>query len=220
MDSMEFRLTETRIPLRKARRGGAAVGLRGQLPLILCVLSAAASHGTLAYGQSRASLVSEQVEFINGEVTLAGTLTLPADDGLHPAVILISGSGPQDRDGAMPPIPAYTPFAAIADRLAQQGIAVLRYDDRGVGESSGEYIQADEEDFVEDAEAALEYLTSRKDIDSSRIGLIGHSEGGMIAAIVAGKRPGVGFVVSLAGPAVKGHELLLPKRYDRLRPGA
>ena len=153
--------------------------------------------------------INEEVTFTNGEVTLAGTLTLPSSSGRHPAVFLVSGSGPQDRDGAIGAIPGYRPFAAIAKHLATHGIAALRYDDRGVGESSGDYGAATESDFVDDARAALGFLLGRGDIDANRVGIVGRSEGTMIAAIIAAADPRPAFVISLAGPAVKGDELLL-----------
>ena len=153
--------------------------------------------------------VNEKVTFANGKITLAGTLTLPSSSGRHPAVFLISGSGPQDRDGATGAIPGYRPFAAIAKHLARNGIAVLRYDDRGVGGSSGDYGAATEPDFVNDARAALEFLLARSDIDAKRVGIVGQSEGGMIAAMIAAADSRPAFVISLAGPAVKGDELLL-----------
>jgi pimeloyl-ACP methyl ester carboxylesterase len=153
--------------------------------------------------------MNEEVTFTNGEVTLAGTLSLPPSSGRHPAVFFVSGSGPQDRDGATGAIPGYEPFAAIAEHLARNGIAVLRYDDRGVGESSGDYGTATEPDFVNDARTALEFLLARSDIDAKRVGIVGQSEGGMIAAMIAAADSRPAFVISLAGPAVKGDELLL-----------
>jgi len=151
----------------------------------------------------------DQISFRNGTTTLAGTLSVPPGAGPHPAVVLISGSGPQDRDGAVDAIPGYRPFKLIAEHLNQQGIAVLRYDDRGVGKSSGDYLKADERGFVKDAEAAFEYLSHRDEIDSSKIGLLGHSEGALIAAMVTGQNKRVAFVVSLGGPGGKGYDLIL-----------
>ena len=165
-------------------------------------------HGP-RFAQSAEPEVTQEVSFANGEVTLAGTLTLPPSSGRHPAVFLVSGSGPQDRDGATGAIPGYRPFAAIAKHLARNDIAVLRYDDRGVGESSGDYGAAAEADFVNDARAALEFLLARSDIDAKRVGIVGQSEGGMIAAIIAAADSRPAFVISLAGPAVKGDEFLL-----------
>ena len=171
------------------------------IQLLLCSVSLSV--------QTAEPVVNEEVTFTNGEVTLAGTLTLPPSSGRHPAVFLVSGSGPQDRDGATGAIPGYRPFVAIAEHLARNGIAVLRYDDRGVGESSGDYGTATEPDFVADARAALEFLLARSDIDAKRVGIVGQSEGGMIAAMIAAADSRAAFVISLAGPAVKGDELLL-----------
>lgn len=136
---------------------------------------------------------------------LSGTLTLPAGAGPFPAVVLISGSGPNDRDET---IKDHKPFAVLADALTRQGIAVLRYDKRGVGKSAGAYASATSSDFADDAAAAVAYLRGRPDIAPARIGLIGHSEGGLIAPMVAGKDPKVAFVVLLAGPSISGAEIL------------
>ncbi len=159
--------------------------------------------------------VAEEVTFENtadasGEpITLAGTLTLPEGDGPFPAVILISGSGSQDRDESLAPIAEIKPFALIADYLTRQGIAVLRYDDRGVGGSGGDPTTANSADLATDTEAALDYLLTRPEIDPAKIGLLGHSEGGLIAPMIAARRADVAYVVSLAGPAVNGLDLLL-----------
>jgi len=139
-------------------------------------------------------------------VTLAGTLTLPPGDGLHPAVVLISGSGPQDRDET---VFGHRPFLVLADHLTRQGIAVLRYDDRGVAQSTGDISTAVTPDFADDAEGAVRFLLGRPEIDPSRIGLIGHSEGALVAPIVANRSEDVAFVVLLAGTGVNGEELLV-----------
>jgi pimeloyl-ACP methyl ester carboxylesterase len=157
----------------------------------------------------------EEVTFQSGDVTLAGTLTLPEGDGPFPALILLSGSGQQDRDEALPIVPDYRPFAEIADTLTRQGVAVLRYDDRGVGGSSGDPTLATSADFADDAEAALRYLQERPDIDAKQIGMLGHSEGGILAAMVAARNPDVAFVVSMAGTAVDGYETIV-KQVERL----
>lgn len=151
----------------------------------------------------------EEVRFENGDVSLAGTLTLPETEGPHPAVILISGSGLQDRDNGHYSLPGYQPFRWLADHLTRAGIAVLRYDDRGKGESKGGRLGPDTTvDYSYDTEAALNYLLSRDEIDPEKIGLIGHSEGSHIAALVVSRNEDVAFVVSLAGGAVKGAELM------------
>lgn len=151
----------------------------------------------------------EEVTFPNGEITLAGTLTLPANEGPAPAVVLITGSGPQDRDESLPQVAAIRPFALIADALTRAGIAVLRYDDRGVGQSTGDFNSATSVDFAADAAAAIAYLQTRPEINAAEIGVLGHSEGGMVAAILAASNPDVAFVISLAGPGAPITELML-----------
>ncbi|MDD3248415.1 MAG: alpha/beta fold hydrolase [Methanosarcina sp.] len=150
----------------------------------------------------------EEVVYENKEagVTLAGTLTLPRSEGPFPAVILITGSGPQNRDEG---VFGHRPFLVLSDYLTRQGIAVLRVDDRGIGGSTGNSSQATTEDFSGDVLAGIEYLKSREEIDSTRIGLIGHSEGGLIAPIVAVQSPDVAFIVMMAGPGLTGEEIIL-----------
>jgi hypothetical protein len=138
-------------------------------------------------------------------IQLAGTLTLPRGQGPFPAVVLLSGSGPQDRDEA---VFGHRPFLVWSDHLTRLGIAVLRYDDRGVGKSGGKFADATTADFADDAEAALEFLKRRSEIDPKRIGLVGHSEGGIIAPMVAARRADVAFLVLLAGSGVTGEQLL------------
>lgn len=149
----------------------------------------------------------EEVTFENREanVKFAGTLTLPQAEQPAPAVLLISGSGPQDRNESLL---AHKPFLVLADALTRRGIAVLRVDDRGVGGSSGETSTATTDDFAGDALAAVAYLKTRKEVDGAKIGLAGHSEGGMIAALAASRSPDVAFVVMLAGTGVTGEEIL------------
>jgi pimeloyl-ACP methyl ester carboxylesterase len=148
----------------------------------------------------------EEVSFGGGEITLAGILTLPAGDGPYPAALLISGSGPQNRDEE---VFGHKPFLVLSDHLTRVGIAVLRVDDRGVGESTGDFDNATSEDFAEDALAGVEFLLARPQIDPQRIGLIGHSEGGVIAPMVASRSKAVSFLVLLAGPGVPGDEILI-----------
>jgi pimeloyl-ACP methyl ester carboxylesterase len=151
---------------------------------------------------------TEDVHFVNkkGNFVLAGTLTMPNKTGVFPAVILITGSGPQNRDEE---ILGHKPFLVIADYLTRNGIAVLRCDDRGTNESKGDFKSATSMDFSTDVEAALDFLLSRKGIDKSKIGLIGHSEGGMIAPMVAVRRKEVAYIVLLAGPGISGKRILL-----------
>ncbi|OEK05399.1 alpha/beta hydrolase family protein [Roseivirga misakiensis] len=148
---------------------------------------------------------AEEVKFYNekDDVKLAGTLTLPSEGSKYPAVILITGSGPQNRDEE---IFGHKPFLVLADHLTKLGIAVLRYDDRGVNESTGTFTEATTADFATDVESAIEYLKTRDDIDPNQIGLIGHSEGGIIAPLVASKSNDVNFIVLLAGTGVSGYE--------------
>jgi pimeloyl-ACP methyl ester carboxylesterase len=149
----------------------------------------------------------EEVSYKNTKdnVKLAGTLTLPQTGEKHPAVILITGSGSQDRDET---IFAHKPFLVLADYLTRRGIAVLRVDDRGVGGSERGSKNATSENFAEDVLAGIEFLKSRKDIDARKIGLIGHSEGGMIAPIVAARSKDVAFIVLLAGTGQIGEDVI------------
>lgn len=154
----------------------------------------------------------EEISFANPGapgVTLAGTLTLPQGKGPFPAAVLISGSGPHDRDATLF---GHRPFAVMADHLTRAGVAVLRYDDRGVGGSTGEHAAATSADFATDAQAAVRYLITRPEIDSRGVGLIGHSEGGMIAPIAAVDDETVAFIVSLAGPGTNLIQLLQSQR--------
>jgi pimeloyl-ACP methyl ester carboxylesterase len=140
------------------------------------------------------------------DVTLAATLTIPQDGGPFSAVLLIPGSGPQDRDET---VMGHKPFLVLADYLTRQGIAVLRADDRGVGKSTGSFATATTADFATDAEAGLKYLKTRSEFDPHKIGLIGHSEGGIVAPMVAVRDPNdVAFIVLMAGPGVRGDEIL------------
>lgn len=152
----------------------------------------------------------EEVIFENakaGNIKLSGTLTLPKDVKNPPVVILISGSGPQNRDEELL---GHKPFLVLADHLTRQGIAVLRYDDRGTAKSEGDFSTATSFDFATDVEAAMVYLQTKKEVvDINKIGLVGHSEGGLIAPIVAARNKNVAFCVLLAGPGVDGKEILL-----------
>lgn len=151
--------------------------------------------------------IEEEVVYENkeAEITLKGTLTLPPGKSSPPVVLLITGSGPQDRNEA---IAGHRPFLILADYLTRQGIAVLRVDDRGVGESTGDFSQATSEDFASDVLAGIEYLKTRKEINPKQISLIGHSEGGLIAPMVAVKSPDVAFIILMAGTGLTGEEIL------------
>lgn len=147
---------------------------------------------------------------VTGGVTLAGTLTIPEGKGPHPAVVLVTGSGPQDRDEALL---GHKPFIVLADHLTRQGIAVLRYDDRGVAKSTGSFATATSADFADDAAAALDFLRTRPEINGKQCGLVGHSEGGLIAPMVSARRAdkpdtAPNFLVLLAGPGQDSVTLL------------
>jgi hypothetical protein len=151
---------------------------------------------------------SEEVTFENKKdnITLAGTLTLPQKDGKFPVVVLITGSGPQNRDEELM---GHKPFLVLSDYLSRNGIGVLRYDDRGTFESKGNFAKSTTFDFATDVESAVNYLKTRKEVDQKHIGLIGHSEGGIIAPIVAVNDKNVSFIVLMAGTGISGGDLLL-----------
>jgi fermentation-respiration switch protein FrsA (DUF1100 family) len=153
----------------------------------------------------------EEITFENktANITLAGSFTYPQSVGPFPAVVLITGSGPQDRDETLSGGINHKPFLILSDYLTRNGIAVLRYDDRGVAKSKGSFATATTEDFTTDAQAAVEYLKSRKEVDPKKIGVAGHSEGGLIAPIVAVNSSDVRFIVLLAGPGLPGKDILL-----------
>lgn len=148
----------------------------------------------------------EEVTYSNGEVKLAGTLTTPEGAGPFPAAVLITGSGAEDRDEA---IFGHRPFWVLADHLSRRGIAVLRVDDRGIGGSTGDVQTATSADFAQDVLAGVRFLQGRPAIDGKRIGLIGHSEGGLIAPLAASRSADVAFLVLLAGTGVPGEEIIL-----------
>jgi len=151
---------------------------------------------------------SEEVTFKNlkDNITLAGTLTLPSKDGKFPVVVLITGSGPQNRDEELM---GHKPFLILSDYLTRNGIGVLRYDDRGTNASTGNFGTATTFDFATDVESAVSFLKTRKEIDQNYIGLIGHSEGGIIAPIVAVQDKDIRFIVLMAGTGISGDKLLL-----------
>jgi pimeloyl-ACP methyl ester carboxylesterase len=174
----------------------------------------------------------EAVTFENAAqgVTLAGTFTAPREGGPFPAVILVSGSGPQDRDESLV---GHKPFLVLSDYLTRRGFAVLRYDDRGTGKSTGKYsFDQTAEDYGTDAAAGVAYLKSRKDVDPRRIGVVGHSEGALVAPILAANDPSIAFIVLMAGPGTPGDQLLAAQSalisramgaeegYEELREGA
>ncbi|MFC5345064.1 alpha/beta hydrolase family protein [Brevundimonas staleyi] len=159
--------------------------------------------------------VAQDVTFANTDagITLAGTLTMPEGAGPFPAVVLLTGSGAQDRDET---ILGHKPFAVWADALTRRGVAVLRYDDRGVGGSGGGSMDETTADFATDARAAMDYLRTRPEIDAGRIGLMGHSEGGTAALIATSQGASAAFVVMIAGPSVSGAEILIEQSKQML----
>ena len=148
----------------------------------------------------------EEVKVQNGQVTLAGTLTRPRTGGPFPALVMISGSGAQNRDEE---VFSFKLFRLIADHLSRNGFAVLRVDDRGVGGSTGSVAASTSEDFAGDALAEVAYLKGRADIDPRRIGLCGHSEGGLVAPIAAARSGDVAFIVLMAPPGLTGEKIMI-----------
>jgi hypothetical protein len=158
----------------------------------------------------------EEVKVENGAagVTLGGTMTSPRGTGPFPAVALLTGSGAQDRDETLF---GHKPFLVIADHLTRIGFAVLRVDDRGVGNSTGTLEGATDEDLTGDALACVGFLESRKEVDRRQIGLVGHSQGATVASIAATRSEKVAFIVMLAGPGVRGDQLLREQGIEMLR---
>lgn len=152
--------------------------------------------------------IEEDVRFASRarNIALSGTLTRPRDGAPHTTVVLVSGSGAQDRDET---IAGHRPFLVLADHLTRRGYAVLRFDDRGVGAAHGNILQSGITDIADDVQGAVDYLRTRTDIDTRRIGLLGHSEGGYVAPVVASRDSTIAFVVMLGAPAVKGRDILL-----------
>ena len=152
--------------------------------------------------------IVENVSFKNekANINLHGSLTLPKNKKNFPVVILVSGSGPQNRDEEAF---GHKPFLVIADFLTKKGIGVLRYDDRGTAKSEGDFKTASLQDFKDDAVAAVNYIKNRKDFKADKIGIIGHSEGGTIAPMIANSSKDVNFLVLLAGTILQGNEILL-----------
>ncbi len=158
---------------------------------------------------------SEEVAFANkkAKINLAGTLTYPKEGANFPAVVLITGSGSQDRDETMF---EHRPFAVLADYLTRRGFAVLRYDDRGAGKSTGSFKGSNTEDFVGDASAAVDFLKKQANIDPKKIGLIGHSEGGIIAPKLAIQRKDIAFIVLLAGVGIPMEDIIIEQNKEIL----
>lgn len=148
----------------------------------------------------------QEVTFQNGDVTLSGTLSLPSGDGSHPAVVLLTGSGPQNRDEN---IFGFKLFVVLADHLTRQGVAVLRYDDRGVGGSTGNLDDATLEDLAMDSLAAVELLRNHSRINAEQIGFLGHSEGGVTGPMAAAQSERAAFVIMMAGPTTTLEKILI-----------
>jgi alpha/beta superfamily hydrolase len=148
----------------------------------------------------------EDVVFTNGNIKLAGTLTIPKIEGRHPAIVMITGSGPLNRDEEYL---GFKIFKKIADHFTQQGIATLRYDSRGVGGSTGNVFLSTFPDFANDVMAAIDFLKNRSEINSTQIGLCGHSEGGFIAPLCASNSDDVAFIILISGGGHIGEKLFL-----------
>lgn len=210
---LRFEITSLHIEYSGELKGGLISGTfkQGGMSMPMDLSRAAVEKKAVVRPQEPAKpypYPSEEVTFENkkANITLAGTLTLPAKEGIFPVVVLISGSGPQNRDEE---VMGHKPFLVLADHLTRNGIAVLRYDDRGTAGSKGNFATATSEDFATDVEAAMLYLQTRREINKKKIGLVGHSEGGLIAPMVAARNKDVAFMVLLAGPGVPGDQLLL-----------
>ena len=150
----------------------------------------------------------EDITFLNekANIELAGTLTIPEGKGPFPAVVMVTGSGQQNRDEALM---GHKPFLVIADYLTRHGIAVLRYDDRGTAKSKGVFATSTTYDFADDAEAGLTWLKKQPLIDQKHVGIAGHSEGGLIAPIVASRNKMVNFIILIAGPGINGEDIIM-----------
>ena len=203
---------------RRAPNGQALVGEWQQggrkLPLTFNRLSAEAAAAAAA-GPARSQTPrgpfpyqAQEVGFTNQSagIKLAGTLTTPAGKGPFPAVVLLTGSGPEDRDETLF---SHKPFAVLADYLTRRGVAVLRFDDRGVGQSGGTLAGTTSADYAADARAALAWLRTQPGINPRRVGLVGHSEGGTAAILAAGQPLGPAMLVLLAAPGLPGNEMLV-----------
>jgi len=212
-DSMELSLGSTRFPVGyKGRYLPEKQEIRGvflqsgfELPLTLSLDTVGPDRPQTPKAPFPYEIREVSYQNEKEDISLSATLTLPEGEGPFPALILITGSGPQDRDGSMF---QHKPFWVIADAMGRKGIAVLRYDERGVGKSEGDFGEATSEDFATDVQAGIDYLLGVEKVDPQQLGLIGHSEGGLIAPMVAAADPRVKFVITLAGPALPSTELL------------
>lgn len=209
--TFESKLIGAKYTGKKAKDGTAFDGTFTQsglkIPLVLKKTDKVSVLSRPQMPQAPFPYRSEEVSYENraGGVKLAGTLSVPTGPGPFPAALLITGSGPQDRDET---ILGHKPFLVLADALTRRGIAVLRVDDRGVGGSTGSISSSTTVDFAGDALAGVSYLKGRKEIDSRKIGLIGHSEGGLIAPLAASRSRDVAFIVLMAGTGLPGADIL------------
>ena len=153
------------------------------------------------------SYKSEDITYTNkdGNISFGATITIPEGKGPFPAVVLVSGSGPQNRNGEML---GHQFFAVLADHLTKNGVVVLRYDERGIGKTTGNFSEATTADFAEDASAGIDYLLSRQEVNKKKVGLIGHSEGGVVVPMVATARKDIDFLVLLAAPGIRILDLM------------
>lgn len=212
-DTLSFRVSELqftykgRVDLEKKTISGLCK-IGKSYPLTLLLTDKPARLNRPQTPKEPYPYLSEEVQFPNEKqnISLGGTLTLPKGEGPFPAVVLVTGSGAQNRDEELL---GHKPFLVIADYLTRNGIAVLRYDDRGVGKSTGKFSEATTLDFATDANAAFDFLIKDKRINANKAGLMGHSEGGTIAPIVASRNKKVKFIVLLAGTGVDGKALML-----------
>lgn len=184
---------------------------------IVTLTALAVTAGFAPLGAARAQEPAKPYPYREEEVSVASaqgvrlacTLTVPAVHGPFPAVVLITGSGAQDRDEARP---NHRPFLVLADHLTRRGIGVLRCDDRGFARSTGDFVSATSADFAVDTQAEAAWLRARSGVDAAHVGLIGHSEGGMIAPMVAARDPKIAFIVLMAGPGAPIRDLMAAQR--------
>jgi pimeloyl-ACP methyl ester carboxylesterase len=227
---VEVELKEDNLTLRIEQAGSSFVGkvlndgatLKGTwkqpgvtAPMVL--ERAAASEQVATKFKAAPPYRQSDVTFVNPitKSRLAGTLTIPAGEGPFPGVVLLSDSGPQGRDVE---VPGYRMFGQLADYLTRHGVAVLRFDDRGVGKSGGTYANATTADLVTDAQAALTYLRTRPLVAAGRVGLLGHGEGANVALLAAATpNRAPAFVVSLAGYGQTGYDVLLRQQGEIMR---
>ncbi|MBI9044811.1 MAG: alpha/beta fold hydrolase [Anaerolineaceae bacterium] len=192
------------------RESGRVATFDGQLnedDSILGVFTQVGIEGEFELHRSKEKLYrEEEISFENENLSFAGTLSFPEGEGPFPAVVLITGSGPQTRDED---IFGFKIFSQIADALNSGGIAVLRYDDRGMGGSQGNLSESNSEELAGDTLAAVRFLQEREDILIEKIGLLGHSEGGIIAPMISSQSDEIAFIVLMAGPAITGEEIIL-----------